>query len=343
LSKVKKKKTKETVSDEWRHYANQLSIPEGKSGDLAIKYKRKPAGWQAALVTGRTALFGQHKSGAVTFPEATVWHDLLEKGSRWTTDYPIEQFQQRKQTEGFTDSVLVGGLGVGFIASDLARREEIYQVTVVERSQDVINLVWPHLLRGEPGLRDKLEIVNADLFSYLEKEETQSNEYFDFGFFDIWRGDSEDTFFNTVVPLRQHSEGVIGELTCWNEEVMRGQLISGLQSRMMVVTMSMIGPHKKPFSIDDLCNVQEKPHAIFMNWSAYFFRWARQHNVKLEDTIFSDAVAWYASLVFKFSGWRGMWDRKMMELGFEVDPKNKKGLFDSSDFLPEEREVRSDT
>lgn len=77
--------------------------------------------------------------------------------------------------------VLTTGLGLGCVLRGLAVGGRIESLTVVEREQDVIELVWPHV-----GVEAR--IVHADAISFAE-----TGERFDCAWHDLWsdadRGD----------------------------------------------------------------------------------------------------------------------------------------------------------
>jgi len=70
--------------------------------------------------------------------------------------------------------VLVTGLGIGMVASALAKKNNVRSITVIEASEDVINLVAPHLES------EKITVIHADAFKY------EPDKHFDFAWHDIW-------------------------------------------------------------------------------------------------------------------------------------------------------------
>lgn len=73
--------------------------------------------------------------------------------------------------------ILSAGLGLGMIHSPLMQNENFKSITIVEHSQEVIDLVWDHCPKDE-----RFKIVLADIYDY---EPTQK---FDIGWFDSWVG-----------------------------------------------------------------------------------------------------------------------------------------------------------
>jgi len=199
------------------------------------------------------------------------------------TDYPIEQAQHDTHLEGFHGTVIIGGLGLGYAANTLLKRPEIDRIVVVEKSQEVIQLVAPYIWDSGAHGPNRCEVVHADLFEYLEEEKhTQDSESFDFAFYDIWQSDGETTFHDYVVPLRQLSWSCgIDEVVCWNEDIMRGQLYNGLRSRMAMLSgdWARLDP-TTAIDIDLLCNYSENK---WFDWSVPFFKGIKEERYTASD------------------------------------------------------------
>ncbi len=76
--------------------------------------------------------------------------------------------------------VLIAGLGLGMILHPILAKPEVTRVTVLEKHQDVIDLVTPTI----PDPTGKLEILQADVFAWKPPAGTK----FDVQYFDIWPG-----------------------------------------------------------------------------------------------------------------------------------------------------------
>ncbi|KKN36925.1 hypothetical protein LCGC14_0768480 [marine sediment metagenome] len=289
-----------------------LDIPEGVEGAYSIKHLHFKVGHKFHTATARTALFGQ-QSKAVKFDKRVRFHQLVQEDQGvWMTDEPVEQAQANNILEGYYGTVLVGGLGLGYAAANLAANPDVEQVTVVEISSEVIKLVNQHL----PDDDGKITVVCADLFEYL-KDRTPGT--FDMAFYDIWQSDSEDTFFHTVCPLLTLSEDIVEEIPrCWNEDVMRGQLFFGMQQSLMFLSLPPAerkkfmrcrrDGHEYEVTLDDLCTPQD---SIWWDWKIEFWRWFRNNDgmskprsKNIEDAL-GHYVTWYGRPEFTY-----MWPPK---------------------------------
>jgi hypothetical protein len=266
----------------YKQYANLIDIPEGKSGDFEIKHEYTEPGTILPTANLRTAFLGGDKITDVIFPERQRWHKLLEDGNTWMTDWPIEVFQMRKEVAHFRGDILIGGLGLGVVASILCQRKRVGLITIVEKSADVINLVGPHIEK----LSRRIQIIHADLFDFLKTTEDKYN----FAFYDIWQGDGERTFHNMVVPLRDLSRGTIKDcnITCWNEGVMKSQLLMNLQNRIQMPTLFANAGMKIP-TWEELATLEKTLETfkddIYVNWTQDFFQAAVKYQWDIETAM----------------------------------------------------------
>lgn len=71
--------------------------------------------------------------------------------------------------------VLIGGLGLGMIILPIQDEENVKSITVIEKSEDVIQAVKPQL-----PLNDKVRVIQSDVFSF------KPGQKYDCVYMDIW-------------------------------------------------------------------------------------------------------------------------------------------------------------
>jgi hypothetical protein len=265
-----------------------VRIPKGKTNGVEVRHIERKAMWTTTTANARCGFLGGQESRELKFGDRTVWHELGE-GNRgvWMSDLPCEVEQMKQCVADFEGDVLVGGLGLGVVVAILRHNPRVKSITVVEKSAEIIELVAP--------FTDAV-VVQADLFDYLRGQDMRAPVMFDWAFFDIWQQDSEKTFFDVVVPLRElaRENEVARNVRCWNEDVMRGQLSMGLVSRYHMT--------RPPFaeqlnvSMDMLCDPSSIKDASrkYIEWSAPFFRWVR--DTKPNEPTFDRARMMYAGM-----------------------------------------------
>lgn len=90
------------------------------------------------------------------------------------------QMEVSTNYEAFRNSkgrVLINGLGLGMLLEAILSKPEVTYVRVIEKEQDVINLVAPHFA-SDP----RVEIIHADAYEYIPAK----GERFDYCWHDIW-------------------------------------------------------------------------------------------------------------------------------------------------------------
>ncbi len=103
---------------------------------------------------------------------------LLINGKTWMTDAEFERGTNREILREAHGDALIAGLGIGLILDPLIAK--CSTVTVVERSQDVIEIVAKQFLQAT--------IVHADILDWSPA----AGQKFDTIYFDIWADVSRD-------------------------------------------------------------------------------------------------------------------------------------------------------
>lgn len=107
---------------------------------------------------------------------------LLLNGNLWMSDTPMERNSNNEFIKNANGDVLIFGLGIGLIIYPLLNDANIKSITVIEKDQKLIDLIWPILKKYDT--QKALTVINGDAFeyySYLKK-----GTKFDTIYFDIW-------------------------------------------------------------------------------------------------------------------------------------------------------------
>ena len=135
------------------------------------------------------------------FEEEFKFPAVLEGGNEWMTLTPVDMDTCEEAISAASGRVITFGLGLGYYAYMASRKSCVESVTVIERSEKVIELfkkyILPHFEHPE-----KIKIVNADAFDYAEH--TMPNEKYDLAFVDIWRDASDGApIYKRMKPLER--------------------------------------------------------------------------------------------------------------------------------------------
>lgn len=257
-------------------FISPLNIPQGKSGGYEITHQLHPTGESITIVSMRDAIFTGQKSLKVVYNEPVMYTILKGKDGIWMTDVPAEQVQAHNALKKCKGRVLVGGLGLGYFAKKLQEKDNVTSVIIVEISQDVINLVWKHL-----KLDKRFLIVCMDIKKYLKAY--TSNRKFDWAYLDVWRADSEYEFIDTVLPLKRLVNKCVcdkvNHILSWQENVMLGQIHTGIASRIQLSFAEITSMSVKEF------NKEYKPKNKYLATRRAFWKFVRENQMNPQDAM----------------------------------------------------------
>lgn len=115
-----------------------------------------------------------HIKGSVMFDgdlPITNLHYRNKPDSEWFPEpmmsfTPMEVRSLNLGTRLAKGHVIIGGLGLGYQLVEVSKRRQVRKITLIERSQSVINLIWP---RVKPLIANghEIEIITGDVFEKL--------------------------------------------------------------------------------------------------------------------------------------------------------------------------------
>jgi len=138
--------------------------------------------------------------------DAPVWIPVLHDGdgTTWMSLTPNEVISQRRGLRMARGEVLIGGLGLGWLARRVAERGAVKHVTVVEKDPDVASFFGESIQRHFGG---KVEVVVDDVYDHLAARESAA---YDTILMDIWSGASDADFDRAFVKLKREHPRVWG-------------------------------------------------------------------------------------------------------------------------------------
>ncbi len=158
--------------------------------------------------TGTCSLYainiGEHESAMATLGGERLMYPgdymCLKVNKRFVmSDTPYERLTNKDLVTRAFGDVLIGGLGIGMILIPMISNPAVTSITVVECSQDVIDLVAPQL-----SLTDKVGIVCADINTW---EPPQGKKY-TIIYFDIWPAICSDNYEEMKALHRRYKKYV---------------------------------------------------------------------------------------------------------------------------------------
>lgn len=162
-----------------------VNVPEGESGPWKVSrmtVSEKDADWanlRAAISMGGRGAHRTIKPG--------IYTSLTRGGTMVMSDVPAEKNDHYKVISEATGRVIICGLGLGWVIEVISQKPEVEHITVIEISQDVINLVGAHY---KAKLGDRLTIINADAYEWKPPK----GERWNVAWFDVWDHICEDNW-----------------------------------------------------------------------------------------------------------------------------------------------------
>lgn len=183
-------------------------LPEGERGVAAVQHFE--------VSEGDSNMTAMH--GGASFVPPGRYARLMVNRSVVMSDTRFERLTNYEVVRRSHGRVLIAGLGLGMILHPILRKREVTSVLVVEKYQDVIELVAPH------HRSRKLRVVCADIFEWLP----EPGEKYDVIYFDIWRDQATANLrqmgaLHQRFKTRLNRENPASWMDSWAREMLRAQ------------------------------------------------------------------------------------------------------------------------
>lgn len=135
------------------------------------------------------------------FSEPFRYPSVMEDGHEWMSIKPSELETLEDSISKAHGRVITFGLGLGYYTYMVSQKTEVTSVTVVERSQEVIELFKTYIL---PQFEhpEKVRIVQSDAYDYIDKEMTPG--MYDYLLADLWHDVTDGIDLYLKFKKREH-------------------------------------------------------------------------------------------------------------------------------------------
>jgi hypothetical protein len=113
---------------------------------------------------------------------------VMEHNHEWMAIKPNEIETMQSAIDIVKGKVITFGLGLGYFPYMASIKENVESITVIERDNEVIKLFKKYIL-PQFSQKEKIEIINADAFEFIEK--VMPNKNYDYSFVDLWHDVSD--------------------------------------------------------------------------------------------------------------------------------------------------------
>jgi len=197
-----------------------LNLQPRAFGEYVLQRSIYKKGSEMAIVptTVQASIMG-YEYRTIKLDRDFILYELYKKNQCIMSNTGVELFPLYIPYQRAHGNVLLGGLGVGFLAQLLCQKKEIERVTVVEFSSDVINLCkFSH---------SKVDIVFGDFYAYINE---QNLSRFDYIYFDTF-SDGINHYNSVVIPMRKYllDKYPYIPFDFWNEDMMKMEYVQAVQ------------------------------------------------------------------------------------------------------------------
>lgn len=170
-------------------YVDLTFIPENTIGEFSIShFKISPKEIEHLRIDD--AIHGEREWSGIS-PDVT--YTRLKYGDTVVmSNTPMEMNTNFVFIHHCSGKVMVGGLGIGMILIAIANRMHVEHLTVVERSPEVIMLVWPHIV-GKLKFPAVCQLGDVDTYRDARFKKPYPR-MFDWIYFDIWSAPCGDNW-----------------------------------------------------------------------------------------------------------------------------------------------------
>lgn len=179
-------------------YYKNIQIPEAVFGNWELKYESYQP--YEAFVYNDILVDEDFREipRLGFFDEELSFPAVLESGNEWMTITPNEIETMRSVVEAAEGNVITFGLGLGYFTYMASEKEQVKNVTVIEKDEDIIRLFEKYILPQFPH-KEKIEIICMDAFDYAKRNLSDRN--FDYAFVDLWHDASDGV--NLYLKMRK--------------------------------------------------------------------------------------------------------------------------------------------
>jgi hypothetical protein len=153
----------------------KVNVPEGQSGEWCVEHCTVTPEGEA--FERLRAMINSHR--VQRFVPAGDYTRLTRNGTVIMSDTPDEIRDHLAFIERAQGHILIAGLGLGVVLQALLCKKDVQTVTVIviEKSPDVIKLVWPSFAADR-----RAAVICADIFAW----KPPGRGRYDWAWFDIW-------------------------------------------------------------------------------------------------------------------------------------------------------------
>ena len=138
--------------------------------------------------------------------ETVLYQNIGDKWMNIMDDSGIEAEQATAFLSAATGDVLLAGLGLGMVLQPLIDNRNVTSITIIEKYQEVIDLVSPHIVSSKT-----INIINDDIYTW------NPDKNYDVAWFDsyVYPQDGDEPLGDYLSAMTTKYRTVIGSAYFW--------------------------------------------------------------------------------------------------------------------------------
>lgn len=135
---------------------------------------------------------------------------ILKNNVIWMSLNPNEINTMKPYINNARGNVLVGGLGLGYVAFQMSLKSNVSHITIIEKDPEVIKIFKNHIFDFFPN-KNKIEIVQDDFIKYMKTH--RNLQEFDYIFADLWHTPEDGLpLFDKIIKISKLKNV---KVDCW--------------------------------------------------------------------------------------------------------------------------------
>ena len=138
--------------------------------------------------------------------QTVLYQNIGDKWMNIMDDSDIEAEQATAFLSAATGDVLLAGLGLGMVLQPLIDNQNVTSITIVEKYQEVIDLVSPHIVSSKI-----INIINDDIYTWTP------DKNYDVAWFDsyVYPQDGDEPLGDYLIDMTNKYRTVVGSAYFW--------------------------------------------------------------------------------------------------------------------------------
>lgn len=165
-------------------YYQLIHFPNVKKGNWELKQSKYDSfeGFTSDEIIVIPSEYYKEITSFGFFLKGFPYLEVLEDGYNWMSVTPHEILTMGDAVKKAKGKVLTYGLGMGYYAFMASIKDEVKEVTIIERDENAISLFNEFILPQFPN-KGKIHIIKMDAFEFARE---QKDGDYDYTFVDIW-------------------------------------------------------------------------------------------------------------------------------------------------------------